>query len=510
MDEQPDLIKQMKQLNNNLKKQYGKRGICTIGVTPSIKNPSAFVLLLPQLAENKQKRISLMKRGHNTGYSLAGLHSAHSLAYTICTKLRDGSFTQEWMEKYLNNITEQEEKTTEKWIEEYIEAWWKKPIKKDGKQTKKSKKDERQINAADFLLKTFSLLPQDKPLGKKEIEEALKNIPDNQIGRDKVDALNQLLLFADFHECKTLIATKREQAIAGVKPRSKYVPTDDEIIKTYNEGYCLKRRNGTKKGGKHLEGVLRQRWLFGLLATYGIRIHEAWMGMNWTNSVAIKAGEFVEVDVEDENEEYAIATSQKFQGKIIPAFFAPDNPQPLLVIKGGKTGKRIAMPLSPKGQNWVSLFGLKEPGRIYLPRIKDPLKLFKTKRGSQLRCSRGVCDFFRTCIRWDLLDFRFTAHKLRHAYTHRGRLIGVNHQVLALSQGHLPTTADMVYARHFAEERTLEAIQAAQEQIANTQNMTLPPLEAAIAHARLLALDESSSKALAAFVSFIYGTEVCL
>lgn len=509
-----NIISQMRQLNQELKARYGSKGICTIGVTPSTKNPSSFVLVMPQHGERKQSRVPLVKKGHNASFSLGGLNVAYGLASEVCTKLRDGSFVWNWLDSFLDKNQQQEaQKTVSQWTEEYVQAWWRKPVKKDGKQVKKAKKDQRYINAVDFLREVFSSLPQNQPFTMAAIEAALKQFPDNQIGQKKVEALSRLLEFAGIYEYKALTDRKREQAIAGIEERPKYVPTDQEIVETCNNGYCTIRRDGRKKGGSHLEAALRQRWLFGLLATYGIRVHEAWMVMNWTNPVEVKAGEFIEIDEDAGQQEYAIGTIQAKQGKVIPAFFDIDNEQPLLVIKGGKTGKRIAMPLSPKGESWIDAFGLKNHDKAHLPEYKEPLKLLSLDGGSSVHeCTQQVCDYFRVRVRWDLLPFpRFTAHKLRHAYTHRGRLIGINHQTLALSQGHLPSTADMVYARHFAEERTLEAIQAAQEQLTNSQNTSLPPMESAIAHATAIAGDNADKlDAATRLLSFIYGTPVTL
>jgi len=49
---------------------------------------------------------------------------------------------------------------------------------------------------------------------------------------------------------------------------------------------------------------------------------------------------------------------------------------------------------------------------------------------------------------------KFSSHKLRHAYTHRGRCLGVNPWKLAQSQGHTLSTAESVYAKNLASQRT--------------------------------------------------------
>lgn len=514
--EKEALLSQMDRLNKELKEKHGSRGICTIVPFPSKKEPVSFALRVPFYEEGRTKpeRFGLVKRGHNASFTLGGLNVAYGLANEVSVKLKDGTFSRGWLDSFLDkNYSEENQKTIGQWVDEFMEWWWQRPVKKNGKQVKKDKNDRRYISAAQFLTETFSLLPQDRHFHKEAIEATLKQIADNQTGKKKVEALNRLLEFAGIYEYKALLTRKREQAIAGIVSMPKYVPTDEEIVETYSEGYRLSRRDGGNKSPMQLESTLRQRWLFGILATYGIRIHEAWMVMNWTNSVEISAGEFIEIDSDTGDEEYAIDTTRSHHDRTIPAFFSPGNDQPLLVIKGGKTGKRIAMPLSPKGEDWVSSFGLREPGRAYLPNVEEPMKLFKAGDSSQYKCSQVVCGYFWRSIRWDLLPFpRFTAHKLRHAYTHRGRLMGINHQTLALSQGHLPSTADMVYARHFAEERTLEAIQLAQEQLTNSQNTTLPPLESAIAHASAIASanPNDSLEALAKFASFMYGTQVTL
>jgi hypothetical protein len=226
-----------------------------------------------------------------------------------------------------------------------------------------------------------------------------------------------------------------------------------------------------------------------MMAVYGIRAHELFHVMNWHNPVDISGDEWVTVDSEENStdEEYGESQEQLGDDRTIPAFFDPTNPFPMLVIGDKtKTGKRLAIPLSPPGENWIEQFHLKD--ELLLPPIKDATSLGNNGHSKGIQ---GISQYFKnqsaSGIRWDLTGVPlFTSHKLRHAYTHRGRSIGFDAWKLAQAQGHTLNTAENVYAKHFHGQRTKAMLIDEMRRIQGQSTKSLS-LEQAIARAPAVA-----------------------
>ncbi|MBZ8181047.1 hypothetical protein [Oscillatoria salina] len=251
-----------------------------------------------------------------------------------------------------------------------------------------------------------------------------------------------------------------EKTIQNVptKKHNDYLPTDREIEETWHDIYERWVINSREKG----KGIRNRKTLrfYGILAIYGLRVHEAFSIMNWDNPILIRNGEFIAVDNDDENDP---TETIKYQGndKIIPAINDPTNTEKILVISGGKTGKRLALPFMPEGKNWFETFDLvNQPFSEVLPEYKNPLK---RARGN-IQGSNAFNAW------WWRKNIPFTAHKLRHACNIRMHQAGLNHLAIANSLGHTVAMNQTTYLRYQGQESKLEGLQSALNDLRGKQN----------------------------------------
>ncbi len=211
--------------------------------------------------------------------------------------------------------------------------------------------------------------------------------------------------------------------------RKRNVPSDEEIEHIFEIGFIPTK--DTKFSRK-----LASSWQFvyGLLAVYGLRIHEVWHIANWENPVVLKNGDWVEIEeftdnIEDIENENIKSEKIQLQGKTIyPAILDENNKNKILAIKHQtKTGHRLAAPLSPVGKDWFKQFGLNQPWNA--PIIKDPLGK-PGENGQGYNCSNRACRWFRE------RKYGFTPHSLRYAWNHTGHAQGIPIGALAESLGH--------------------------------------------------------------------------
>jgi integrase len=202
-----------------------------------------------------------------------------------------------------------------------------------------------------------------------------------------------------------------------------------------------------KTGKLNLYRYPQWQFLYGLLATYGLRIHEAWNIANWNNPVTLRNGDWVVVGTGEDSD---ISVQRQAGDIMIPAILDPKNSEHILCIKHDtKTGYRMAMPISPEGHDWTEEFNLIQP--FNLPDIENPLERENSGKSS-FSCSNKTGRWFATH------KYGFTPHDLRHAYNHRGHLLGYNPKTLADSLGHSMKMNSDVYLRSQSDEVKLEGI----------------------------------------------------
>lgn len=295
----------------------------------------------------------------------------------------------------------------------------------------------------------------DKPIDLKILREIIDCTENNSLNRTyHLNGLANLLKNFNNSEFKEVI--KRYKLENNPKPKKKHIPHDEEIITVYNFGfepnkYCPK---------KDISSYPKWQFIYGLLATYGLRIHEAWNIKNWYQSVTLKDGDWVAIpnldeSIDDESNEGKYIW-QKHRGEklVIPAIVEPNNTDYLLCIgHETKTGYRIAFPLSPNGNDWIKEFNLLQP-ILNLPNVKDPLKRAGTNEIG-FYCSHRVTRWFNK------KQYGFTPHALRHAWNIRGHKLGVNQKVLCDSLGHGLQMNSNNYLRHEGDCSKLHGIMQA-------------------------------------------------
>ncbi|BAZ45130.1 site-specific recombinase XerD-like protein [Chondrocystis sp. NIES-4102] len=364
-----------------------------------------------------------------------GIDEAERIASLVTGQLAANQFTWDWYNALIGKDTSEKAKalTCKEMLEEYKAHYFKQ--RKGNKTPQKSwYEGYRQIEAIISEL--------DKPISLSVIRQIVDLTENNSLVRTKT--LNGLVAFFkyfDNSDYKTIV--KEYKANNKPEARNKSVPSDKRIAEVYRTGFEVPRL-GRKD---YLHRYSQWQFLYGLLATYGLRIHEAWNIANWDKPVTLKSGDWVIVDDGNDNE---TATQHTSGDVVIPAILDPDNKDHILCIKHTtKTGYRMAMPLSPEGSNWIQEFNLLQP--LNLPDIKDPLKIQNQGRGSY-NCTSQSCRWFRDH------KYGFTAHALRHAYNHRGHLLGYNPKVLADSLGHSLQMNSDNYLRHMSAEVKLQGM----------------------------------------------------
>ena len=410
-------------------------------VTSKPNKPISAQFSLPDIGQ-KQYGLDLPLTKNN-------LAKAEQYCTLITSHLVAGTFTDDWLsaligKEHLNEATEQERVLTSmEMLEQYKVHYF--------KQRKNNKSTSKNWYTNNCHIEKV-LNQYDKPINLKIIREIIECTENNSLARAKhLNALANLLRHFDNSEFKDII--KKYKSENKPKPQNKHIPDDIEIMNVYEYGFQLDLR---------CPKIYRYRYeqwqfLYGLLATYGIRVHEAWNIKNWHHPVTLKDGDWLaidddgeNIDNEDDDNKYVW---QKYQGSnlTIPAIVYRTNTNHLLAIgHRTKTGYRVAFPLSPNGHDWVKEFNLLET--LNLPKIDDPLTCFGSENSGSFKCTTKTGQWFKK------KNYGFTPHALRHAYNIRGHKLGVNQKVLCDSLGHGLQMNSSTYLRHKGDNSKLQGI----------------------------------------------------
>lgn len=181
------------------------------------------------------------------------------------------------------------------------------------------------------------------------------------------------------------------------------VPTDEEIFDRYHIFTEVKKRTKTSYSANFWG------WVYGMLATYGLRAHE-------------------------------------LTRLILEPSFIDDN-HTIHIDADTKTGYRVAHPLMPE---WVDFFGLRD--------IKDPSKASEILGILSSMNPRGKNSLSKT-VTWRFSpkgkNMPFKAYDLRHAYAVRGLRLNIPIAIMAKSMGHSVKMHEKVY-QYFASVATKE------------------------------------------------------
>ncbi len=337
--------------------------------------------------------------------------------------------------------------------------------------------------------------------------------------------------------------------------RNTYVPNTADILRTYELGCnpvrylkgaaCHRIRNGkeetfTVKKPKSYDLGLRYKWAFLVLATYGSRIHELSHVANWTIPVTLKAGDWVSLSngdklgADDEGKDDTLADFEQLASdQIIPAWndTAIPNEARVLAIKADtKTGFRLAVPLSPVGQDWVQMLLDSIHGELHSDWGGCPVRengLNLSKDGNCNLFTDRMVSYISTGatpentavakneqrILWEEVfganwpKYKFSAHKLRHAWNHRAHAQGLPVSLIAQSLGHRIATNLSTYFKNKPDEAEMAIMQnAASDLIAAIKKEQSPKLslDSAVAVASSL-MDENGMVEATKLIAAIYG-----
>ena len=367
-----------------------------------------------------------------------GILEAEKLAQMVTNQLVANQFTWDWFNALIGKDTSEQNKqlTCKEMVEQYKKHYFKQ--RKDNKNVKQSW--YARCQAIEDVIGEI-----DKPLTLSLLKQIIETKENNTNARKVViQGLIGLLKYFDNSDYKNVI--KEYKAHNKPKSKKRNVPSDPRIIEVFQKGFDI-----PKVGNKKYDYRFTQwRFLFGLLATYGLRVHEAWNIANWDKAAMFKDNDWIALDADDDN---SIDLLRDTGNIVIPAILDPNNKEYLLCIKHNtKTGYRVTSPLSPEGHNWIKEFNLLQS--FNLPDIENPLERSNKGRGSH-NCTRGACQWFRTH------EYGFTPHDLRHAYNHRGHRLGFNPKALADSLGHSVTMNSTGYLRHMSNNVKLQGIKDA-------------------------------------------------
>ena len=370
---------------------------------------------------NPQKNVGL----GGISVSPRGIEEAEGIAQLVTGQLVAGVFTWDWFNGLIGKDTSEKTKvlTCKEMVEQYKKHYFKQ--RKDNKTAKQG-----WYASCMHLERTIGDLS--RTLSLSLIRQTVDCTENNTATRAKLlNGLVGFLKYFDINDYKSVVKEYKENN--NPKPKSRNVPTDKRIVEVQKNGF----EPGRRCNKIYFYRFPQWQFLYGLLATYGLRVHEAWSIANWDKPVTLKDNDWIIVDDLKNNE---IEQQHEGEEKIIPAILDPNNKEYILCIKHEtKTGYRMAMPISPEGRDWVEEFNLLQP--LNLPDTKNPLK----KRG----IAEGIYNCTAQVSRWfKRREYGFTPHDLRHAYTIRGHVLDYNPKALADSAGHSMLMSTTTYTKH--------------------------------------------------------------
>lgn len=433
----------VKEANDRLKKigKHGKRA--TIKVTAKHNKPISAQFSLPNIGQ-KQYGIDLSLTKNN-------LIKAEEICTLITSQLVAGTFTEEWFNKLIGKDIRDETENKEVVLtcKEMLEQYKTHYFKERKNQKRPNHNWYCSCRHIESVLSQYSL-----PINLQIIKTIIDCTENNTTARKQtLGGLTSLLKYFDNNEFKNII--KKYKANNKPKSKLKHIPDEREIASVYQHGFEI--HPSTRKS--FYRNFSQWQFLYSLLATYGLRIHEAWNIKNWNKAVTLKDGDWLAIDNDDDERSFdndddeSTYQWKQYQGKslTIPAILDPDNKTYLLAIgHKTKTGYRVAFPLSPNGHDWVKEFNIVQP--FNLPDINNPLKFAGNNVESSFNCSNATGNWFRQH------KYGFTPHALRHAYNIRGHKLGVNQKVLCDSLGHSLQMNSSTYLRHEGDNSRLQGI----------------------------------------------------
>lgn len=416
-----------------------------------VATKSGYALSLQFTSPEGRKNI-----GCGVKWNAEGIALAEQYARKVGNKLLHKEFTTEWYNReILKEVEPTEPVKKAKTIGELI-ADFKAHFDATHQPGQRSvNTQERNYN---IYLKRFN---PDTTLSQDEIKRVIESTKSNSANRARclmviksfIKFVGELPKYADVLETY--------KGSCKYERKERKIPKDEAIEVAFATKFIPNKR--CKKD--NLDSYPQWQWVFGIMATYGLRDHEVWTIEN-------------------------LFEPTEFKGQTIPALNDPSNTQNLIIVDG-KTGRRLAMPVSPKGKNWVELFDLKNPK----PKEID----ISGYKAGHLAYGNALAQKF------DESKIAFTPYDLRHAFNHRCRENGIDTSTAALTMGHSEMMNSSTYKRHMKAERVVSILTNAIE--AQKVVEAKLDLEQAMAQAIALMADDSldKSEALSKLLAAIYG-----
>ncbi|MBW4667309.1 MAG: site-specific integrase [Cyanomargarita calcarea GSE-NOS-MK-12-04C] len=339
--------------------------------------------------------------------NLDGLKTAEEEAYELGRLLARKQF--EWNEKYLGRKEEKEKIITFQEIyERFEEAYF---------QTRK--KAETSKHTCYCYMDYFRRLI---PLNENVTASIVKDIIDKQATESNKAAVSKTLRVA----FKMFDIDIEVKAVAPPKAKERKIPTDEEIISSWGmyEIYSNSRPQTCAK--KYWDNWMMWQWVYGMLATYGLRPRELFMcpDLDWWLS-------------------------------------SKNTHHTWKVHEDTKTGRREVIPFVPE---WIELFDLKavkpiELLRNYINERKD----FWSVTMIRQNCSSW---FRRVSIQFDPYD-------LRHACAIRGHMQGIPPKAAADNLGHTTEVHLEIYQKWFGLDNRKKAFKDSFGNLSEIENLKL-------------------------------------
>ncbi len=339
-------------------------------------------------SSNKQYTISLGFAGNDVGLK-AAVAKARELDLLLMTK--QFQWTAELLGKQAQKLSPNRDevlvKTIENLIVDYQEEFWKTHEKnRQGIKTWES-----------HYLRHLKKLPQDTPLTKDALESTLKKSRPNSNSRFYLAwQLKKFCQFCGFDANQVI----ESYATPLPQPTLRKIPSDEDIV----DGFSAIGEVLSSRASKDVTKPEQWQWLYGMLATYGLRPHELF---------AIDLQAFT-----DTNNQFSMVYL---------------NPS---LTGGTKTGER-SCGIPPLYPHWVDLFDLKN--------INLPLS------GGTLSNKTALIH-----IKFRNIRIGFKPYDLRHAFAIRGHRLQVPIKTMADYMGHTVQEHTKTYQRWMNEDTNLQ------------------------------------------------------
>ena len=337
---------------------------------------------------NKQYTISLGFAANDVGLK-AAIAKARELDLLLMTK--QFQWTSELLGKQARKLIPDKDeipvKTIGELIEDYQEEFW-----------KTHEKNRQGFKTWDsHYLRHLKKLPQEVPLSQDALESALKNTrPSSNSRFYLVWQLKKFCQFCEFDGDKII----NSYATPLPEPTLRQIPSDEEIVQGFSTiGGAL-----SSYSSKDVTLPEQWQWIYGMLATYGLRPHELF---------AVDL-----VSFRDSNNKFHLVYL---------------NPS---LTGGTKTGER-SCGIPPLYPHWVELFDLKN---IKLPQV-----------GGSLSNKTALIQ-----IKFRNNGIGFKPYDLRHAFAIRGHRLQVPIKTMADYMGHTVQEHTKTYQRWMNEDTNLQ------------------------------------------------------